>query len=71
MRNLRDWWGRRGPHFRTEVRIRVNYLREGHGAAALERALARAKDPHLRHFRRQVAQEAAKLLSPASGEPTA
>lgn len=71
MQVVRDWWVRRSPHFRTEVRIEVNYLREVHGADALERALARASDPHLRHFRRLVALEAAKALSPPPREPTA
>ena len=63
MQVLRDWWVRRSPHFQTEVRIEVNYLREVHGPSARERALARANDPHLRHFRRLVALEAAKALA--------
>jgi hypothetical protein len=63
MQILRDWWVRRSPHFQTEVRIEVNYLREVHGLEACERAMARAQDPHLRRFRRLVAQEAAKTLA--------
>ncbi len=63
MQILRDWWVRRSPHFQTEVRIEINYLREVHGLEAHERAAARAQDPHLRHFRRLVAQEAAKALA--------
>jgi hypothetical protein len=71
MQIFRDWWVRRSPHFRTEVRIEVNYLREVHGPSARERALARANDPHLRHFRRLVALEAAKALAPAQEGPPA
>ncbi len=66
MRILRDWWVKRSPHFGTEVRIEVNYLREVHGAEAYELALARSQDPQLRHFRRLVAGEAAKALAPPS-----
>jgi hypothetical protein len=61
---LRELWTRRTPHFRTEVRIEVNYLREVHGGQAQARALERAHDPHLRYFRRLVAREAAKQLAP-------
>lgn len=71
MQIFRDWWVRRSPHFRTEVRIEVNYLREVHGSSARERALARANDPHLRHFRRLVALEAAKALTPGQDGPPA
>lgn len=71
MEILRDWWVRRSPHFQTEVRIEVNYLREVHGPSARERALARAHDPQLRRFRRLVAQEAAKALESGQDSPPA
>ena len=71
MQILRDWWVRRSPHFQTEVRIEVHYLREVHGQLARERALARANDPQLRRFRRLVAQEAAKALAPSQDNPKA
>ena len=62
MQFLREWWVKRTPHFRTEVRIEAHYLREVHGQKARERALERGHDPHLRFFHRLVALEAAKAL---------
>ena len=62
---LKEWWVKRSPHFRIEVRIEANYLREVHGAQAHQRALERGSDPRLRYFRRLVALEAAKMLQDA------
>ncbi len=62
MRILREWLIRRSPHFLTEVRIEVNYLREVHGTEAYDKAIERAGDPRVRSFRRMVAQEAAKII---------
>ena len=62
MRVLREWWIKRSPHFLTEVRIEVNYLREVYGAEAYKQAMERANDPRVRSFRRMVAQEAAKVI---------
>ena len=62
MRMLRDWLIKRSPHFLTEVRIEVNYLREVHGSEAYNQAMERANDPRMRSFRRMVAQEAAKVI---------
>ena len=59
---LRAFWIRRSPHFLTEVRIEVRYLREVHGMEAYHRAMERARDPRMHSFRRMVARAAAKTI---------